>query len=289
MSNTKSIGNILVIESGGSKSDWWYFDGKTNRIEHIRSKGYHPRWSAQNMSKTILPFILNEKKNWHPDFIYYYGTGIYFKNASKRLKALLGESFQTGNIKIEDDLIGAAKATYKEKAGIIAILGTGSNSGYYDGKKITYKVPSLGFLIGDEGSGAYLGKLILRAIVYDQSNINLRYKFEQWSGSHIEAYKSALYNANNSVHFLAQLSNFAALNREDNVIQQLIKTNFSQFIERILLNYEIDKAVNFVGGVAYAYQQELTEVLIDHNLEAGLILRDCGQQLINYHINELRK
>ncbi len=277
------MGNILVIESGGSKSDWWYFDEETDEREHIRTKGYHPRWSGSNLTDKILPYITNERPKWQPEHIYYYGAGVSTDKVRTGIKKELGALYGTSQIKVYDDLIGAAQALLGQESGLIAILGTGSNSGYYDGEKIAHKVPSLGFLLGDEGSGAYLGKLIVNEMAYTRDD-ELRQSFEKWAKKSIDGVVKGIYRSKNPVHWLARYSEFAAIKRGHDVVDNIIKTNFDLFIEKILMAYENVGKVNFVGGIAMGYKQELLNAMEAHGLEANQIRRDCGGDLIQYHI-----
>src|SRR4030095_5267843 len=169
--------SILIADSGSTKCEWCFLSNGRKQI--IETQGASPYFLneiqiAEMMRKELLPALKNKK----PGDIYFYGTGCAAAANRAMVKRAIKKVFPQAGVEVEHDLTGAARALCGMKKGIVVILGTGSNSGYYDGKKIVRNSPGLGYVLGDEGSGAYLGKKVLQYYLYKTFDEELAFKFE---------------------------------------------------------------------------------------------------------------
>src|ERR1700722_4525373 len=169
--------NILIADSGSTKCEWCLLhDGKK---KFIYTQGISPYFLntlqiQQLLEKELFPKL----KNTDIGEVHYYGTGCNNPANKKIVKNAISRVFHTAKVYVDHDLMGAARALCGKKKGIACILGTGSNSCYFDGKKIVKNSPGLGYVLGDEGSGAYLGKKVLQYYLYHTFDEDLRYKFD---------------------------------------------------------------------------------------------------------------
>jgi glucosamine kinase len=277
---------VWVIDAGGSKSDWWAFiDGETL---HYETKGFHPLWDQDSLEKEILPEVLN---SWHhnlPDRVFYYGTGCAKDKVKMLIYGKLKRYLPNSQIEVQDDLMGAARALSPGKSGVISILGTGSSSGLYDGKSFANRIKSLGFLAGDEGSGSYLGKLIIQTWVYRDMPDLLQEKLEFWIKKDQDTVISELYAAQLPAGYLAQFSRFASKHKSDPFVSSLIKYNFGLFVDKILRKYEGIHSIpcHFCGSFAFHFKNELTDILKERKISLGKVVGKPGELLLKYHLKE---
>ena len=161
---------VLIADSGSTKTHWRFLNG--DHIEQHETVGLHPRFIDEEVVKSVLK-PLAERYN-HVNKLYFYGTGCAEGSSGQAfLQTQLQNYFKTAKVYIHSDLLGAAHACYGSAAGLIGVLGTGANTAYYDGTILQQIVPSLGYLLGDEGSGAHLGRLLLSAGLRDELPTNL--------------------------------------------------------------------------------------------------------------------
>jgi len=181
--------------------------------------------------------------------------------------------------------MGAAHALLGHEAGIACILGTGSNSCAYDGKSITQRVPSLGFLLGDEGSGVHIGKELIKAYFYGEMPANLSTAFADRFSIELPTVLDALYRKEKPGRFLASFTPFAGDYQHDQFVRQLIYKVFEAFIQVQLSKYIDYKAVpvSFTGSVAYYFKEILLECIQDHGIKTGKILASPAEGLIEYY------
>lgn len=228
--------------------------------------------------------------------IFFYGAGCTPEKKSVVSNALKHSGLSvTGNFKVEveSDIVGAARGLLQDGQGIACILGTGSNSALYDGEKIVRQVPALGFILGDEGSGAVLGRQLVSDVLKNQLPQDLRDAFfAQFSLTQADiierVYRQPLPN-----RFLASFSPFCYEHKDHPAMSQLLYNHFKQFVTRILLQYyrtereKQEMSVGFVGSIAYYYKDVLNQVLSDYQLRLGQILQDPIEGLKQYHTRDL--
>jgi N-acetylglucosamine kinase-like BadF-type ATPase len=235
----------------------------------------------QIIRKEVFPFIKKNKINE----IYFYGTGCKNPANLKMFKKVFSQLFPETVVVVDNDLSGAAKALCGNEKGIACILGTGSNSCYYNGKRIVKNSPGLGFILGDEGSGAYLGKKVIQHYLYNIFDEELRARFDAQfltTGTEIieSVYKKPLPN-----RYLASFAIFLAENRGHYMIENIIEDGINDFFYTHIISYrESSKLpVHFTGGIAYGFKDVVAELCQNYGLQLGNILRSPMEGLIRYH------
>ncbi len=277
---------ILVADSGSTKCDW-EFVGARDIIQHVESVGLNPTFhdSAFITVKTIKAFKgIDTNAFTH---LFFYGAGCSNEHNNDIVKTGLQKVFPNAEIYVSHDIEGSAIATCANKEGIACILGTGSNVCYWNGKKIVPQIPIFGmsYILGDEGSGAYLGKSLLRAYFYNQMPINLSMllKSNGINKSHVE---ENVYNKPGANVYLASFTRFIYENRQQNFIQELIKKAFRDFFDTHILHYKKHRTVpvNFVGSIAFLFQDELRLVAREYKVNIGNIIKQPIENLLQYHL-----
>lgn len=189
-------------------------------------------------------------------------------------------------IHVADDLLGAARALCGHKAGIACILGTGSNSCLYDGKNIVVHTPALGYVLGDEGSGAVLGRKFLNAVLKQTLPENIRKLFLQESGLDMAEVINRVYRSPAPNRFLASMSKYIHGYLDEKEVRDIVIDNFEDFIRNNILAYgDKFRTINVVGSIAYHYKEQLTEAASRNGFQIGKIIKNPIEGLIEYHMS----
>lgn len=277
---------ILIADAGSSKTDWVLADENGNvRMRHC-TRGIN----AALINDHEIKEILSELKKHFPDNckideIYFYGAGCATPVICGGLSNLLKEVLESRHAEVNSDLLAAARSLCGDRPGIACILGTGSNSCYYDGEKIEDNVPSLGFILGDEGGGAALGKRLVSDCYKRLLPSEIRSAlFEEYFLTYAKVI-SLVYKSDRPNRFLASLVPFIEKNLNNSYIRELVYEEFDRFVKRNLLNYPNinDLPVNFIGGIASTFEDILKEVLESNNLRCGKIIKRPLDALIEFH------
>lgn len=275
---------ILLADSGSTKTMWCLVDDNEPAIR-IRTKGINPFFQTQQdisleIEKELLPQLGNKKI----EAVYFYGAGCAFPEKNEIVSTAISHYIKAP-VEIGSDLLGAARSLCGSKAGIACILGTGSNSCYYDGNRIVENVSPLGFILGDEGSGAALGKSLVSDCLKNQLSSGLQEKFfSQFNLSRAEildhVYKQPFPN-----RFLAAFSYFISQNIHEPEIYNIVYEGFKSFFTRNVMQYEYEKySVHFTGSIAFIFQEILHSVVDKLGIKIGDITNDPIKGLINYHL-----
>jgi N-acetylglucosamine kinase-like BadF-type ATPase len=276
---------ILIADGGSTKTDWRLLkDGR--EYKQVQTTGFNPYLVGSSEIEEILwkelqPYIDNKGV----DKIYYYGAGCSTPTKNQLVECAFEKVFPSADIYIDHDLLGAAHALCGKKEGIVAILGTGSNSCFYDGDKIVDHIFSLGYFFGDEGSGAFMGKSLLSAFLHNELPSDLTEKLTSEYPMSKESILDAVYNKPAPSRFLASFSTFISRYREHPFIHGLIVENFRGFYKYQVSCYPRNQevTVNFVGSVAYHYQEILYEVGAEFGIKIGKIIQAPIDGLVLYH------
>lgn len=277
---------ILIADSGSTKTDWYIGSTQTDgRV--IQTSGINPFHQSANEINRVIAQTLIPQMGDTTEYtdIFFYGAGCT-PEKSGIVSEALSLNFPQARIRVESDLLGAAHALCGHNAGIACILGTGSNSCAYDGEKITANISPLGYILGDEGSGAVLGKRFLGDCMKHQLPNNICQAFfavYQLTPALIldKVYRQPLAN-----RFLASLPPFIATYRDVPEIHTLLLSCFNDFFCRNVMLYEYTNCpINFVGSIAYYFQQEIKEAACNLNIRIGTILKSPIEGLVNYHLN----
>lgn len=275
---------ILIADSGSTKAEWCLLDGKKRKT--IYTQGMSPYFLDTEQIQQILAIELKSKlKNVEPDEVYYYGTGCANPENVKSVKQALKKIFTKATISIDHDLMGAAKALCGSEKGVACILGTGSNSCYYNGKKIIKNSPGLGYILGDEGSGAYLGKKVVQYYLYNTFDPDLMDRFNaKYNTTNVEildaVYKHPLPN-----RFLAGFVPFLIENRGHFMIENIIEDGFNDFFFNHIYKYRESwiMPIHFIGSVAFGFKDVLKDMCNAYELELGRVLKNPMDGLVKYH------
>jgi N-acetylglucosamine kinase-like BadF-type ATPase len=274
----------LIADSGATKAEWCLVTGSKKKT--VFTQGISPYFlTSEQIRDVLLKELCPKLRTEQIDEIFYYGTGCASVENARMIKKTIQKVFPQSKVEVTHDLMAAARSLCKHKKGIACILGTGCNSCYYDGKKIVKNSPGLGFILGDEGSGAYLGKKILQYYLYDTFDEELRAKFDAkyvTTGAEIleSVYKKPLPN-----RYLASFAVFLAENRGHYMIENILQDGLNDFFFTHLRKYkETSKLpVSFVGGVAYGFNDVLKELCQQYQFKLGRILKNPMEGLIEYH------
>jgi N-acetylglucosamine kinase-like BadF-type ATPase len=276
---------ILIADGGSTKTDWRLIK-EGREYKQVQTPGFNPYLVGSDEIEAILwkelqPYIDNNAVR----SVYYYGAGCSTPVKNMIVENAFEKIFPNARIHISHDLLAASHALCGDKEGIAAILGTGSNSCFYDGKDITDGIFSLGYFFGDEGSGAYLGKKLLTAYLHKElpEDVELRFK-EEYSMS-LESILDAVYTKPAPSRFLASFSRFINNNRDHPYIYNLLTEAFRSFYKYQVCCYARHKEVpvHFVGSVAYHYKDILTEIGLEFGIKTGKFIKAPIDGLVEYH------
>lgn len=273
---------ILIADSGSTKTDWCGIN--KGDIFCIQTQGINPFHQSQ---ETILAILYKELFPQLPvepiESIYFYGAGCTPQKGillNTCLKKVFGEQTHT---EVYNDLLGAARALCGHKHGIACILGTGSNSCYYDGEKIVDNVPPLGYILGDEGSGAYMGKRLIADCLKKQLPESIRIAFNNEYQFTQEEIIQRIYREPMPNRFLAGMMPFIVKFRHEPAIHQLITDSFESFITRNLKQYPAHVPVYATGSVAFYLMDELEEALTQQGFILESVEKAPLKGLMNFH------
>lgn len=274
------------MDCGGTKGDW-RFVRQNGSVSVIQSKGFNPvlhsMWDLEQIIKSDLPET-DEKV----DAIYYYGAGVHGDAIRHSLSTTLLKLLKADYVEVNTDLIAACRATCQNEEGIVAILGTGSASCRYDGTGILDKIPSLGYIAGDEGAGSCLGKRILQAYFYREMPENTQTVFEENYTLTREEILENIYKRPGANSYLASFANFALTQKHDLYVESIIREEFDRFVRRHLLKYDNAKktSCHFVGSIAWFLQDILKASLDQAGLTIGSVIRKPIDDLVAYHTQQ---
>lgn len=276
---------ILIADSGSTKTHWVLLENGTV-VKNIKTAGLNPYFITEYRAEAVIrDEVLPEIEPGLITGVYFYGAGCSTENNKNILKNAILSSIPEACINVYHDILGAARALCGTSEGIACILGTGCNSCYYDGKDIDSKIPSLGFLFGDEGAGSYLGKKFMEAYLKKKLPSHLEDEFEKEYPMSLEDILNALYNKPSPNRFLASFSKFMAPRQNDPFLRKMIKDSFTDFFEEHVVKYERyqEIPVNFVGSIAYFYKDILLEVASSYRVRVECILESPVAGLVRYH------
>ncbi|RYD95581.1 MAG: N-acetylglucosamine kinase [Sphingobacteriales bacterium] len=275
---------ILVADSGSTKTDWSLIkDGKTKKLS---TTGINPYFVSETSGAEILANELKIGKAQHDiAAIHFYSAGVKAPQNKKLIEQILKHHFGIKNIFVHSDMLGAARATCGYEKGVTAILGTGSNSCFFDGNKITKQRASLGYIIGDEGSGTYLGKKVLQYFFYDTFDGDLHEAFINKYGNDLPAVLERIYKQPLPNRYLAGFTEFLQEHRGHYMVENIVEDSFLEFFNANILKYRESwkYPINFVGSVAHTFKDVLENIAAHYGVEIGTIAKSPMEGLVKYH------
>lgn len=284
---------ILIADGGSTKTSWVLLD-QTGEVLQFETEGYHPFFVGSDYIRDSLekklPEELKEKACSVERIFFYSAGGGYSQETDSILVKGISGVFTSAQIIIETDLLAAARALLGDKEGFAAILGTGTNSCIYNGEEVTVNIESLGFLLGDEGSGSYIGKKLIGDYIREVMPDTIRDVFFQTynlTGTDLlnKVYEHPLAN-----RYCASFAKFAGDHlQEDSYYEHLIVSAFRDFFRNIVILYPNYRKYKFncVGSIAYHFRELLERVVIEQGMLLGIIDKDPIKGLIAYHRKDL--
>lgn len=279
---------LLIADSGSTKTDWWLV--KDKEIIKDKTVGFNPYFQTteqiiEELSSNLVPHLKShiEKEKLS---IYFYGAGCSSEAKCSIVRNALLQVWPDAIIEIEHDLLAAARALCGRKPGIAAILGTGSNSCYYDGNRIVANVFSLGYLLGDEGSGAYLGKKMITTFLYNEFPEDLQTALAGLITDSKEEILDSIYKKPLPSRYLASFSRYIPGVLSHPAMHKLVYQGLDDFFKHHVSKYPIHKEIPFncVGSVAFHYKDILKEIVEDRKMIMGKIIESPIEALVNYHL-----
>lgn len=280
---------IVIADSGSTKTDWRILEGGKEIINHY-THGFNPYIQTTEDITSLLQRELCGKIPY-PEAItdvYFYGAGCSNQKNNESVATAINSIFPTARVTVSHDLIAAARAACGREPGIAAILGTGSNSCYYDGETIVEHVESLGFILGDEGSGAYIGKKLVQAYLYKQLPQSLAEKFDHEYKMNKEMILEAVYKKPFPNRFLASLTKFVKDNIENSFTAAIVESSFEDFFTTHICKYSRYKEVpmNCVGSVGLHFKDILIAVAEKKGVIVNKVLDSPIEGLVDYHLSQ---
>lgn len=274
----------LIADSGATKAEWCLI--KNGKKKTIFTQGISPYFlNTEQIKELLLKELKPALKNNSIDEVFYYGTGCANTNNAKSVHKAIQHIFAVAKIEVTHDLMAAARALCGNEKGISCILGTGSNSCYFDGKKILKNSPGLGYVLGDEGSGAYLGKKVIQYYLYDTFDYELKGRFDLTYLTNASEILENVYKKPLPNRYLASFTKFLADNRGHFMIENIIEDGLNDFFFYHLCKYkEIWKyPVNFTGGVAFGFKDVIQQLCNSYGFELGKVMKNPMDGLVEFH------
>jgi glucosamine kinase len=275
---------ILIADSGSTKTQWCLLQGNNKKL--ISTQGISPYFlNDDSLAAILTQELLPKTGTINIDEIFYYGTGCSNHTNISLIKKALKKVYKTAKVSVEHDLLGAAKALCGNEKGIACILGTGSNSCYYNGKKVVKNSPGLGFILGDEGSGTHLGKKVLQHYLYKTFDAELLDKFEFKYPHDVDDMLDSVYKKPMANRYLSSFVPFLIENRTHYMIENIIEDSINDFFFNHIYKYRESWTlpIHFVGSVAYGFKDVLKQMCSDYELKLGTVIKSPMDGLVKYH------
>jgi N-acetylglucosamine kinase-like BadF-type ATPase len=277
---------LLIVDSGSTKSDWRLVLPDGTRRSYA-GRGINPLHVPQDSLPTaIRERVPDELQGLQPRLLFFYGAGCAQTSATRALAEAFTCLFAQTKVEIFPDLLGAARALFGSKKGVVAVLGTGSSCGVYDGCSIVQHSNALGYMIGDEGSAADMGKRLLRAYFYGQLPATLSQQLAQ-QGLTREQMLQALYHGSAPAEYLAGFSEFLVTHQDNDFVRDLVCQSFDSFFENhVKPMYSAGYQVGVVGSVGFFFANMLSDVAQKYGITSLEVLRYPIERLATYHLGE---
>lgn len=282
----KTKENIVIADAGSTKTDWALTMGSISSACLIQTRGINAVISSESDIDRIFKEAYNSLCDGiRVDSVYFYGAGCATQEICNKIAKKLQFIFGCDNVTVKSDLYGAALSLCGDEAGIACILGTGSSSCLYDGTEISANTPSLGFILGDEGSGSAIGKRLISDAFKGQLPEYLKEKLFQEYNLTISDVLENVYKKEAPNRYLASFMPFVSININDIYIQQLVSEEFSKFLTRNVANYDNAREIplSFTGSIAYNFDNILLDTVKKHGFKLKRITKSPLYGLIEYH------
>ena len=274
----------LIADGGATKCEWRLaHDGE---IQTIITTGISPYFlSKEKIAAVLETELLATIPKVAVNKVAFYGTGLGNTDNLKLMRGVLHKTFPDATLEVTHDLMAAVHATAGSEKGVVAILGTGSNSCYYNGKKILKNSPGLGYVLGDEGSGAYLGKKVIQYYLYNTFDEDLRARFDATFTVTAKDILESVYTQPFPSRYLASYTLFLAQNRGHYMIENIIEDGLNDFFFQHLCKYTESwkLPIHFAGSVAYGFKDVLRQLCNAYEFDLGNVVQSPMEGLLKYH------
>lgn len=277
---------IAIAESGSSKCEWTIMNNDGHQILSIRTQGFNPYFhTAEVVLMTLKNHIEFEGYINDIEKVFFYGAGCSSESLNRIIYNGLSGFFTSADILVDHDLLAAAYSVYAGKPVISCIMGTGTNSCYFDGHDLKESQHALGFILGDEAGGAYFGKQLLTDYFYHKLPECIQEDFTKTFGLTWDDAVNKIYGNQHANVFLASFMPFIAGYREHEYVKNMIRCGFSSFIDIHVKSYEeaTECEIGFVGSIAFVFRDILDEELQRNGLKLSRVIKSPIQELVNYH------
>lgn len=278
---------ILIADSGSTKTIWKCTDG-AGEVQTANTAGINPYYNNPDEILKEITHARTQLSSRHIEEIYFYGAGCSTDNQKAIVSQALASQFGAEVISVRTDLLGAARALFQKESGIVCILGTGSGSCIYNGENIVRSIPSLGFILGDEGSGASLGKQFVRDFLREDMPESLLKIINDEIGINKEEVLKHVNQDAMPSKYLAGFSKYIHEYLDHKYMHDLVSQSFEEFVKEYVIRYEGYRGykISFIGSIAVNYNKILQEVLDKYQLGLGKIENNPIEGLIEYHLSQ---
>ena len=282
---------IVIADSGSTNTNWIIIDNK-KVIFSFNTKGLHPYFTTSDVItmelKENFPKELNTQDTQK---VFFYGAGCSSESNKMIIQNGLQSFFKSSLIEVNDDLIAAARALFYHEQGIAIILGTGSNTGLYNGRKIIKKTPSLGYILGDEGSGAYLGKQLITDFLYNDLPQEIYEDLKDKYDLTKDKILNSVYNEAYPNKYLAGFTKFLDSYSDHSYTINLIESAFRDLFEKHICIYDnyTSLSIRATGSIAFIFEQTLKKVAKEYNTHIDLVIKEPINRLAQFHGKNLTK
>lgn len=277
---------IAIVDGGSTKCDWVILDNSGEEILKTATVGFNPNIikaeliPLELLKNEALSELSHQLKN-----IFFYGSGCGTPENRLVVEREIQKVFANAQIVVKEDLLAAAYAAYRGVPAIVCILGTGSNACYFDGESVKTELPSLGFLIGDEGSGSALGKQLVRHYFMKKLPPDLHQQFTEIYQLHIDELLKNMYHNPRANAYMADFTKFIVDRKTHPYFQNFVYKELSNFLEYQVMPYEECRSceINFIGSIAYFFEDALRAAASDFHFNIGTVVQKPIESLVNYH------
>lgn len=282
---------ILIADGGSTKTNWCLITEEEKKTL-FNTEGYNPYFSSTDyIIDSLNKNLPSDLKRSEIKEVNYYGAGVHNEEKSKIVADAMKVIFPNAKINIGHDLLAAARALLGDERGFAAILGTGTNTCIYDGEDIEFNIDSLAYILGDEGSGCYIGKKLLSDYIRGYMPDNVREVFWETFKLTPEDILNKVYTEPLPNRFCASFSKFVYdITTNIEYSRNLVKSSFNDFFKNLVSHYPNYKSykLNCIGSVAYNFRNILEEVANEYDMELGKIIRSPIDDLVSYHTKRFK-
>lgn len=283
---------IIIADGGSTKTNWCLLDDSNKKI-YFNTEGYNPYFvDSEYIVNSLRKGLPNDLPFDEIKEVNYYGAGVHNKEKAEIVIKAIQEVFQQAKVEVGHDLLAAARALLGTESGFAAILGTGTNSCIYDGNDITYNIDSCAYILGDEGSGSYIGKKLLTDYIRDLMPQDVRKVFYDTYKITPDEIMDTVYTKPLANRFCASFSKFVYDNNVNiEYTRAIVDDAFEAFFKNLVSKYPNyqEYTFNCIGSVGYNFRNVLEEKAVQYGMKVGKILRSPIDDLVQFHINRASK